>query len=123
MPPREVRRSQEVANADEIAMTIVVDSVRYRFDLSNITARMELDLYQQSGGLRLLKVMEELSDGATGFHIAAMVYLARRAEGENDITFDDVAEHMGLASDIEVIDDDEVGSEGSDDAPKVIAAS
>jgi|GEM_PF-4335681 len=119
MPPRDLRRS----GATDIVMTITVDGVPYRFDLSNITAKMELDLYQQSGGLRLTKVMEELQDGATGFHIAAMVYLARRSEGD-DITFDEVAEHMGIASEVDVHvegeDDDDDTPEA--DRPEAIAA-
>lgn len=118
MPPREVRRTDAAA---EITMTIVVDSVSYRFDLSNITAAMELELYQQSGGLRLTKVMEEITDGATGFHIAAMIFLARRSEGD-DITFADVANHMGLASDIEVIIDEDEDEAAAVTRPEAIAA-
>ena len=118
MPPREVRRS---GAASDISMTIIVDGVKYPFDLSNITARMELDLYQQSGGLRLTKVMEELADGATGFHVAAMVFLARLSEGD-DVTFDDVATHMGLASDIEVNVNDEDTETEDADRPEALAA-
>jgi hypothetical protein len=116
MPPKDY--SQQATGAD-VAMTIVVDGVRYPFRLKDISASIELELYNQSGGLRLTKVIEEVVDGAAGFHIAALVFLARRAQGD-EVTFSEVAGSMGLTSDIEVIVDGDDQEDG--DRPEVSAA-
>jgi hypothetical protein len=102
MPPQDYTQH----TTESVTMTIKVDGVAYRFDMRDVSAKMELDLYNESGGLRLLKVMEEVQDGPTGFHIAAIIYLARKARGEQ-VTFDEVASHMGLGSEIEVLVGDE----------------
>ena len=115
MPPQDYSKASD---PKQVAMTVKVDGVPYRFELSEITAKLELDLYNQSGGLRLSKVLQEIADGPTGFHIAAIVYLARRARGDQ-ITFDEVAGHMGIGSEIEVVMDDEIDGE----LPEAFAAS
>ena len=103
-------------------MTFMVDGVRYPFNLSDITAKHELELYNQSGGLRLIKVIQEVSEAPAGFHIAALVFLSRIAQGDK-VTFDEVAEHMGLASEIEVIVDEFEGDDATeDDRPEANAA-
>jgi hypothetical protein len=117
MPPREYKAK----NAADVSMTFMVDGVRYPFNLADISANMELELYNQSGGLRLLKVINEVTEAPAGFHIAALVFLSRRSQGDQ-VTFDEVADHMGLASEIEVIVDDDEDVEVEVDRPEAIAA-
>jgi len=100
MPPREYKAK----NAADVSMTFMVDG-----------------LYNQSGGLRLLKVINEVTEAPAGFHIAALVFLSRRSQGDQ-VTFDEVADHMGLASEIEVIVDDDEDVEVEVDRPEAIAA-
>jgi len=101
---------------DDLTMTIKVDGVGYPFRLSDVTAAIELELYQQSGGLKLTQVITDVQEAPAGFHIAALVFLARRGAGDQ-VTFDEVASNMGLASDIEV----DLGGD-EDDAPEALAA-
>lgn len=116
MPPPQPR----TAKAADVSMTFLVDGVRYPFNLADISAKHELELYNQSGGLRLLKVIQEVSEAPAGFHIAALVFLSRLSQGDN-VTFDDVAEHMGLASEIEIVLDED-DDEPEPDRPEAIAA-
>jgi len=102
-------------------MTFMVDGVRYPFNLSDISAKHELELYNQSGGLRLLKVIQEVSEAPAGFHIAALVFLSRIANGDV-VTFDEVASHMGLASEIEMLVDEDGDDAEEIDRPEAIAA-
>jgi hypothetical protein len=112
MPP--VNPKQKSAN--DFTMTLMVDGNRYPFSMSDISARMELELYRQSG-LVLTKVIQEVSESPAGFHIAALVFLARISRGD-EITFDEVADSMGLASEIEVMVEDELADEV--DTPKAL---
>jgi hypothetical protein len=112
MPPVDPKKSDAV----ELSMTMVVDGVSYRFNLADISAKMELALYQQSG-LILTKVVQEVAESPAGFHIAALVFLARLSRGD-DVTFDEVADAMGLASEIELVLDD-ADADSDEDYPKV----
>jgi len=111
MPPEDYTRNND--DRTEMRFTLKVDGVSYRFDLSNITAAIELDLYRQSGGLKLTQVVQEIMEAPAGFHIAALVFLCRRSEG-HDVTFDQVAGSLGLSSEIEIVMDDDA----DEDAPK-----
>lgn len=115
MAPQDYSKANE---SKHMSMTVKVDGVPYRFEMGEISAKIELELYNQSGGLRLTKVLQEVVDGPTGFHVAAIVFLARRAQGDQ-ITFDEVADNMGLASDLEIVMDEQEGT----DLPEVSAAS
>lgn len=118
MPPVEPKKSA----AADLSMTMIVDGVSYKFALTDISASMELELYQQAG-LILTKVVQEVAESPAGFHIAALVFLSRRSRGEQ-ITFAEVADAMGLASEIElVIDSDDEPAVDDDDYPKAHDAS
>jgi hypothetical protein len=112
MPPHDYTTPK--ADTNELSMTLKVDGVAYPFRLSDVTAAIELELYQQSGGLKLTQVITDVQDSPAGFHIAALVFLARRGAGDQ-VTFDEVASNMGLASNIEV---DLDGAE--DDSPEAL---
>ena len=103
MPPNDYSRTN---STNQLGMTITVDGVSYPFRLSDISAAMELELYQQTGGLRLTQVVQDIAEAPAGFHIAALVFLARRSRGDQ-VTFDEIASHMGLASDIDVVMEDD----------------
>lgn len=118
MPPNEYRKTEQSA---DLSMTIKVDGVAYPFNLSDVTASIELELYQQTGGLRLTQVISEIATAPAGFHVAALVFLARRSRGDQ-VTFTEVADHMGLASDLEVIMDDEDDTSEAGGHPEVRAA-
>jgi hypothetical protein len=109
MPPHDYTTPNNDTN--DLSMVLKVDGVKYPFHLSDVTAAIELELYQQSGGLKLTQVIADVQEAPAGFHIAALVFLARRGAGDQ-VTFDEVASTMGLASDIEV----DLG--GDDDAPE-----
>lgn len=109
MPPHDY--STPKADSNDLTMVLKVDGVSYPFRLSDVTAAIELELFQQSGGLKLTQVIQDVQDAPAGFHIAALVFLARRGTGDQ-VTFDEVASNMGLASDIEVELD------GEDDTPE-----
>jgi hypothetical protein len=115
MPPQDFRQNQSA----DMRMRITVDGVTYPFDLTTVTANIELELWRQAG-LKLTQIVAEVAEAPAGFHVAALVFLARRAQGDQ-ITFDDVASHMGLASElnIEVVEDD---TPGDDDSPEALAA-
>lgn len=98
---------------NDLTMTLKVDGVSYPFRLSDVTAAVELELYQQSGGLKLTQVIADVQEAPAGFHIAALVFLARRGAGDQ-VTFDEVAGSMGLSSEIEV----DLG--GEDDSPEAL---
>ena len=117
MPPNEYRTN----DAPELSMTIKVDGVAYPFNLSDVTASIELELYQQTNGLRLTQVISEIATAPAGFHIAALVFLARRSRGDQ-VTFAEVADHMGLASDLEVVMDDDDAAPEAGGHPEVPAA-
>lgn len=109
MPPHDYTTPK--TDGTDLTMVLKVDGVQYPFRLSDVTAAIELELYQQSGGLKLTQVIADVQEAPAGFHIAALVFLARRGAGDQ-VTFDEVAGSMGLASDIEV----DLG--GDDDAPE-----
>lgn len=110
MAPNDYTTAKTETN--DMSMTLKVDGVSYPFRLSDVSASIELELYQQTNGLRLTQVISEIQSAPAGFHIAALVFLARRSAGDQ-VTFSEVADHMGLASNIEV----ELGTD-EDDHPE-----
>lgn len=112
MPPVEPKK----VAANDLSMTLVVDGVKYPFGLSNISASMELELYQQSG-LILTKVVQEIAEAPAGFHVAALVFLSRRSRGDV-VTFQEVADAMGLASEIDLQIDGDDEPAADEDYPK-----
>lgn len=114
MPPVEVKKN----DATDLSMVLVVDGVRYPFSLSDISASMELELYQQAG-LILTKVVQEIAESPAGFHVAALVFLSRRSRGDA-VTFAEVADAMGLASEIEIVMDGDDDASTDEDYPKAL---
>jgi hypothetical protein len=91
-------------------MDITIDGVTYHFDTAAITHRHEMVLWQQAR-LTLAECLEALGGGKPAlFMLAALVLLARLAEGDDAATFDEIAEAINMGSDIDVaiITDDEV---------------
>ena len=100
-----------------------VDGVPYVFELSEVSSALEFELFRQTGsGLTLTQIFEAMESGPGSFHLAALVFLARRSRGD-EITFDEIAGAMGFGSAIEVEVDDGAESEpGDGDRPEVTAA-
>lgn len=108
MPTRPNRRAQKRTNENRVRIDIDIDGITYRFDTSDITHRHELALWQQAR-LTMAEVFNALgSDKPALFMLAAIVFLARAAEGD-DVTFDAIAEAITLDStiDVRIIDDAE----------------
>lgn len=111
---REQRRS-----APNLGAVIKVDGVSYEFEPSEVSGAVELELYRQSG-LVLSSVLEDVKRAPASFHIAAMVFLARRARGD-EITFDAIASAIRVTSEFEM-HFPEGDDKGTGDGPEALAA-
>lgn len=123
MPPRATRRTQKRTNEHRVRIDIKIDGVSYRFDTSDITHRHELALWQQAR-LTMAEVFNALgSDKPALFMLAAIVFLARQADGETGVTFDQIAEAITYDSTIavDIIDGDDDKAIEADATPKAPA--
>lgn len=99
MPTRETRRASK---DDGARMTISVDGESYSFDSNEVDYKAELDLFNASK-LTMASIFTAMSAGSFApFMIAAIVFLARRSAGEKAVTFDEIAESIDYASEIDV---------------------
>lgn len=105
------RQQRRNGGADvPLSAVVKVDGVEYPFDPGEVTGTVELELFRQSG-MVLSSVIEDVQRAPASFHIAALVFLSRRARGDV-VTFDEVADAIRVTSEFELVFPD-----GEDDGP------
>jgi hypothetical protein len=120
LPPRSARRAQKKDDTATV-VTITVDGEPYLFDSSEITYKVELELFHASR-LTMDGVFKALAqDDFAPFLVAALVFLARRSAGDK-VTFDQVASSIEYSSEVgfKIGRDDE--SQTEDSPPEAPAA-
>ncbi len=82
-----------------------VDGVNYVVERDQLTSRIELELFKQSG-LTFAEAMGALERTGTPipFAIACLIFLARRSRGEQ-VTYDVILDGLSYEMDLEVIDE------------------
>jgi hypothetical protein len=113
MPNRDERRSGEF---DQIKIKVTCGGNPYEISLSDISALDEMDYYKATGQT----FMDVFTGKVSSFAIAGLVWVYRRRNMENRLTFEQVLEEFKL-SDLESLrlgDDDEE----QDQAPTVVAS-
>lgn len=105
-PARKVtaaNRAKAAAAADaeqEAGVKITLDGVDYVVRQGDLNGRLTRELRQQTG-CSFQKLIKELDTDPDIDSVAALVWLARRIEGEA-VTYDEVAEEVGYDADIDV---------------------
>lgn len=105
-PARKVtatNRAKAAAAADaeqESGVKVTLDGVDYVVRQGDLNGRLTRELRQQTG-CSFQKLITELDTDPDIDSVAALVWLARRIEGEA-VTYDEVAEEVGYDADIDV---------------------
>lgn len=117
MPPRDYALEQK--NNSGATIALIVDGQHYTLDPTDITAAHELELWRETG-LRLSQIVDDVASAPALFHVAAIVFLARRSRGDN-VKFADVASAITVGSDINIDDTtdtaDTIGGGGPPEQP------
>lgn len=106
MPPPTSKARQRAAGQSEPDITIRVDGVTYAIRSDDLTARDARDLRKQTG-MSFRAVMEAATEDPDIDIMAALVFLARRQDGDRKVTFDEIAEAITYSSEMEVGEDED----------------
>jgi hypothetical protein len=117
MPNRAQRRSAKSTKTDNVVVSVTVNGESYSYDRDETDWRTEAEL-MQAIGLTPMNLIAKLGQGNYApFMVAGIVFLARRAQGD-PVTFDQIADAIDYAAEIEFVDDatPEAPGEGEDPA-------
>ena len=84
MPPPKTSKKKK---PEGVVIEFNADGIDYRCDLTAITNRDELDLFDQSG-LPLQTLTKAMTGSPPPFALAAVMFLARRQAGDRVATYD-----------------------------------
>jgi hypothetical protein len=116
MPPQARRRSKQ-QNDDGLGMKIELDGRTYLVRENDLTPR-DIRALRQETGFSWAGLGRELEKDPDIDLIAALVWMARRLDGEV-ISYDDVLGEMSYKSDLKIsVDDKRQSSEGEAQSPE-----
>lgn len=98
------------AKSDGFTIAFKIDGVNYIVERDQLTPRIELELFKQSG-LTFAEAMGALerSGAPVPFAIACLIFLARRARGEQ-VTYSEILDGLSYEMDLEIIDETEAAA-------------
>jgi hypothetical protein len=106
MPPKAATTRKK--KTDGFTIAFKVDGVNYVVERDQLTSRIELELYQQSH-LTFVEAMHALQNAGGSpvpFAIACLIFLARRARGEQ-VTYDEILDSLSYDMELEVVNEPE----------------
>ena len=105
-------RRKEAENA---SITVKVDDAAYTMRMAEISARDTGDL-RRATGMSVAEVMVCAQESPDLDVAAALIWLARRQNGEPKLPYDDVAGDLTYGSDFDLEEDSEADDEDSPEA-------
>lgn len=108
--PKDRQKRAEAVAGEGVAIT--VDGVKYVVREGDLSAA-DVAAMRREVGLSFMGVLKAAKADPDVDIIAAVVWLARRVEGERDLTFVEVAETIGYDSEIEAVSEGDEPESGS----------
>ena len=108
---KQTRSSETKRKAEqEVGISILVDGTDYTVRHGDLTSLDTMALRRETG-MTFIGLMQAFETQPDIDLIAALVWLARRVDGERMLAFADVAREIGYDVDIEVVGEAEVESD------------
>ena len=96
------------------SVTVIVDGTKHTARIGEVTARMASEIRRETG-MSSRALFAAAGDDPDLDIVAALVWIARRQNGEPSIAFGDVLDEIGYDSEIEAAD---IPAEEDEDSPE-----
>ncbi len=93
--------ARQQAEADKIAITVKLDGNAYTFRMSEVSA-LDTGTLRRATGMSLSKIMQCALEDPDIDVVSALVWLARRQNGEPKLTYGAVAGELGYDSEFDL---------------------